>query len=80
MTNRTDHIAQADPTISRGLAITAIVLSVVAIGFSGCVFFQLPEKVSLTDLEQQVANNTTAIEVTASAASDNSQTVRGPGG
>ena len=76
MTDRTDHIAQADTTMSRGLAITAIVLSVVAIGFSGWVFFQLPEEVSLTDLEQQVASNTTAIEVAASDASDNSQTIR----
>ena len=76
MTDRTDHADQAETTMTRGLAITAIVLSVIAIGFSGWVFFQLPEEVSLTDLERQVASNTNAVDVSASDASDNSRAIR----
>lgn len=44
------------------VAIVAIVLSLVAIGFSTWVYFQLPEEVSLVQLERLVSENTEGLQ------------------
>lgn len=47
---------------SRPLATVAIVVSIIAIGFSGYVYLQLPEEVSLSELEIQVTSNEQQID------------------